>query len=194
MTNSASVYQQGVYPQEGWSASTLATASWKMHESLKQVSLVDWGRFIVYVVGLAILGGIWWEDKNSEGEELAQRINTQAEIFADRMTAISGRISSLEAKQATALSDIEDVKSDIKVMARDLSFLAQTIEKRGVERDRQMKELQDTQHEIVSQVLEKFEHVTQQISENRLWTVQAIQQQQRQEEDMRIEKNSPRNR
>lgn len=194
MPNSASVYQQGVYQQERWSASTLASASWKMPESLKQVSLVDWGRFIVYVVGLAILGGIWWEDKNSEGEELAQRINTQAEVFADRMTALSGRISSLEAKQATALSDIGDVKSDIKVMARDLSFLAQTIEKRGVERDRQIKELQDTQHGIVNQVQEKLEHVTQQISEYRLWMVQAIQQQRRQEEDMRIEKNSPRNR
>lgn len=147
-----------------------------MPESLKEISLVDWGRFLIWILGLAILGGIWWEDKNSESEELGNRITTHTELFSSLMTALSNRITSLETKQATALSDIGDLKGDLRVMVKDLSFFSQSIQDRWEEQKHQIEILQASQSQLAEQVTKRFEDVSASLADNRIWMIQSIQE------------------
>lgn len=163
-----------------------------MPESLKEISLVDWGRFAIWILGLAILGGIWWEDKNSESEELGQRITTQTELFSSRMTALSNRITSLETKQATALSDIEDLKGDLRVMVKDLSFFSQNIQDKWEEQKHQIEVLQASQRQLAEQVTKKFEDVSSALADNRIWMIQSIQESRGQNMDGQQNRNNRR--
>ena len=138
-----------------------------MPESIQDLTILDWGKFLVWILGLAILAGIWWEDKNSEGEELSNRITAQAEICSDRMTALSGRISSLESKQATALSDIGDVKVTVGLMSRDLSFLSQTIRDKEESQDQTLAAVQKNQQALQERAVEKFESIVKELADRK---------------------------
>lgn len=148
----------------------------QMPESLKEISLVDWGRFLIWILGLAILGGIWWEDKNYESEELSSRVNAQAELFSSKMTALSNRITSLETKQTTLISDVGDVKGDLRVMVKDLSFFSQSIQDRWEEEKHQIEILQASQRQLAEQVTKRFEDVSASLADNRIWMIQSIQE------------------
>ena len=148
----------------------------QMPESLKEISLVDWGRFLIWILGLAILGAIWWEDKNFESEELSSRVNAQAELFSSKMTALSNRITSLETKQTTLINDVGDVKGDLRVMVKDLSFFSQSIQDRWEEQKHQIEILQASQRQLAEQVTKRFEDVSASLADNRIWMIQSIQE------------------
>lgn len=146
-----------------------------MPESLRQVSLVEWAKFVLWLLGIAVLAGIWYEDKKAEGENLSTRITSQGEIFSERITALSGRISSLESKQSTAISDIADtkvlignVRNEVAGVAKDLSFLAKTIQDRGEDRNRQITILQTSQSTFEQRIEERFKEFAHELAEHRV--------------------------
>lgn len=134
---------------------------------LQEISLVDWFKLLTAILAIAVGAGIWWQNQNAEGKNLAQQLNTQSEIFADRISNLSNRLTSMETKQATTISDLGDVKRDVAIIARDVSFLAESIKARGVERDRQMEELQDNQEELNRQMNQKYDKLNDAISDIR---------------------------
>lgn len=146
-----------------------------MPQALREVSLVDWTRLVLWLAAILIGAGIWYENKNVEGENLSASIRSQGEIFSERITALSGRISSLETKQTSATSDIADtkvligqVRNEVASVAKDLSFLAKSIQDRGEDRNRQIQVLQNSQTTFETRIEEKFEEFAQELADHRI--------------------------
>jgi predicted nucleic acid-binding Zn-ribbon protein len=132
-------------------------------DKFRGVSFEFWLKGIFWVCGLLIAAGIWYQNNN-----------TSAEILSDRISSLSLRITTLEDKQARAISDIGEIKSTVMGINKDLNFLAQTIQAAGVDRDRQLGDLRAGQERTNNEIEDQLGNVVQELADHRVLLERAL--------------------
>lgn len=134
-------------------------------EFFSRVTPGEWLRAAVFIICAAAFAGIWYQKQNAEGANLQIQLVAQSDLFSDRINSLSSRITSLETKQSNIQETIGTINGSVAGIAKDLSFLAETIRNRGVDRDRQISALQEGQEEITKNLTIKLDKITDDITD-----------------------------